>query len=444
MSTPCFIQIRLQRICFGGRILVAVACCALMFFSLMPSTAGAQTFTDVAPSDWFSEAVETLVAEGALTGYADGSFRPYEPISRAQFAAMMAGAMHLSPITGSAFGDVGVGDWFAGAVASLCAIDVVQGDAEGRFRPSAEITRQQAASLTMRAVAYRNSLALDGSGPHSSAGVALMTDPAEVAVWLQGFRDRGAIASAHAVTVANAGRLGVMVGFTDGRFYPWIGLTRAQAAAILYRGVLLPLTPVAEPPAAVDAEAAYPTLREGAKGAVVAWVERRLATLSYSPGSVDGTFDAATSAAVMAFQKVEGLERSGKATHAVQAALSSAVPPIPRKTVAGSRTEIDLTRQVLFLVQGGKVTWTIPVATGREGCRTPTGTFAVQRKLPYWRESYLGFLYKPAYFYGGYAIHGSTSVPPYPASHGCVRVTVATMERLYPLLPVGMRVDIYY
>jgi lipoprotein-anchoring transpeptidase ErfK/SrfK len=146
----------------------------------------------------------------------------------------------------------------------------------------------------------------------------------------------------------------------------------------------------------------------------------------------------------MAFQKVERLQRTGTATDAVQRTLAGAVAPVPRKSVSGTRVEIDLTRQVLFFVKSGRVQWTIPVASGADGTRTPTGTFSIQRKLPYWRESYLGLLYKPSYFYGGYAIHGSHSVPAYPASHGCVRVGVGTMDWLYPLLPIGTRVDVYY
>jgi lipoprotein-anchoring transpeptidase ErfK/SrfK len=52
-------------------------------------------------------------------------------------------------------------------------------------------------------------------------------------------------------------------------------------------------------------------------------------------------------------------------------------------------------------------------------------------------------MYRPHYFFEGYAIHGSTFVPAYPDSHGCVRVTVATMDRLAPKLRIGMRVSIY-
>jgi N-acetylmuramoyl-L-alanine amidase len=52
-------------------------------------------------------------------------------------------------------------------------------------------------------------------------------------------------------------------------------------------------------------------------------------------------------------------------------------------------------------------------------------------------------MWRPNYFYRGYALHGSASVPAYPASHGCVRVTVAAMNRLWSLLRVGMPVSVY-
>ena len=60
-----------------------------------------------------------------------------------------------------------------------------------------------------------------------------------------------------------------------------------------------------------------------------------------------------------------------------------------------------------------------------------------------WRKSDLGLLWRPAYFTGGYAVHGSLSVPPFPASHGCVRLTMASMNRLYDRLPVGTPVLVY-
>jgi lipoprotein-anchoring transpeptidase ErfK/SrfK len=52
-------------------------------------------------------------------------------------------------------------------------------------------------------------------------------------------------------------------------------------------------------------------------------------------------------------------------------------------------------------------------------------------------------MYRPNYFYGGYAVHGMTSVPAYPASHGCVRMTVPTMDRMWSSMWTGMPVAIY-
>ena len=56
---------------------------------------------------------------------------------------------------------------------------------------------------------------------------------------------------------------------------------------------------------------------------------------------------------------------------------------------------------------------------------TPVGLHNVNRERPQgWWEGDLGRIYRPKYFVGGVAVHGSNSVPNYPASHGCVRVTV--------------------
>jgi lipoprotein-anchoring transpeptidase ErfK/SrfK len=350
---------------------------------------------------------------------------------------MIAAILQLQPGTELPFSDVSPSDWYAGALSALYQVGIVQGSAEGTFRGADEVQRQQAATFVVRALAYRNGTAVAGAVP-------IMTDTAEAAPWLGGFRDRGAVSPSHAVSVANAYRLGFISGYDDGRFYPFVTLSRAQAAGILYASLGSELQPRSDPPQAVEAEKGYPTLTKGSAGPLVSWLERRLATLSYRPGAVDGAYDGNTADAVVAFQKVQGFNRSGAATDATVRTLVTAQRPRARKAAGGKRVEVDLTRQVLFLVENGSVTATIPVSTGREGLRTPTGTYSVERKLPYWRESALGLLYKPAYFHGGYAIHGAPSVPVYPASHGCVRVAVTTMDWLYPLLPVGTRVDTYY
>ena len=80
----------------------------------------------------------------------------------------------------------------------------------------------------------------------------------------------------------------------------------------------------------------------------------------------------------------------------------------------------------------------LPVSTaGIAGYYTPVGRFAIGRKINGYDPSPLGVLYKPMYFYGGYAIHGNPSVPPYPASHGCVRVPNFVIERLFVRSPMA-------
>ena len=77
---------------------------------------------------------------------------------------------------------------------------------------------------------------------------------------------------------------------------------------------------------------------------------------------------------------------------------------------------------------------------------TPVGTFRINRERPDgWWVGDLGQIYRPKYFIGGVAIHGSLSVPAYPASHGCVRVSVAAMDMIWEqeILPRGTTVVVY-
>ena len=65
------------------------------------------------------------------------------------------------------------------------------------------------------------------------------------------------------------------------------------------------------------------------------------------------------------------------------------------------------------------------------------------RRINGWRQSSLGLLWRPNYFLRGFAVHGSKSVPAFPASHGCVRVSIESMNRLWSLLRIGAPVSVY-
>lgn len=201
-------------------------------------------------------------------------------------------------------------------------------------------------------------------------------------------------------------------------------------------------------PATTGTTAPPPGLGPGASGPQVLALEQKLAALRYDPGPVDGTFDATTGHAVMAFQKVNGMARTGRATDDVIAALGTAQLPGPMFAEGGpDRIEIDLPRQVLALWQGGQLVRTLPVSTGNnkrycvEGhCAkavTPGGSFRVLRKINGLRVSRLGKLYNPLYFNGGIAIHGSPSVLAGPASKGCVRIPMSASKWFYDTVPIG-------
>jgi peptidoglycan hydrolase-like protein with peptidoglycan-binding domain len=195
-------------------------------------------------------------------------------------------------------------------------------------------------------------------------------------------------------------------------------------------------TTAAPSPAAADGK-----LEEGEEGDEIAALQVRLDELGYWHGASDGRYGHLTRQAVMAFQKAEGLGRDGAAGGATLAALATASRPAPRDPT-GDHVEIDLTRQILLVVAGGQTKWVLNTSTGngeaypspRGGtavATTPIGRFQVEREIDGLREAPLGTLYRPKYFKGGIAIHGSGSIPAEPASHGCARVTNAAMDLLW-------------
>jgi N-acetylmuramoyl-L-alanine amidase len=215
--------------------------------------------------------------------------------------------------------------------------------------------------------------------------------------------------------------------------------------------------PTTEPPTTTKPKptkpAGPPKLRSGSEGRAVEALQRRLAELGYQVHEVDGQFGSETQHAVVAFQKVNRLGRDGIVGPVTRKALERPRVPSPRSRRAGFHVEADLTLQVVYLVKDGKIQEILDAssASGQtytvDGdvrvAVTPLGDFQIQRKIDAWRKSDLGLLYRPAYFTGGYALHGSYSVPAFPASHGCIRITIAAMDRLFNRLPVGTPMLVY-
>jgi peptidoglycan hydrolase-like protein with peptidoglycan-binding domain len=202
-------------------------------------------------------------------------------------------------------------------------------------------------------------------------------------------------------------------------------------------------------------ETAETVLRPGSSGPQVLAAQQRLSELGYWVGKSDGEYGNLTVQAVTALQKVAGISRDGVLGPKTRAALDRGVRPEARSS-SGHVAEIDLTHQVMLIVDGGKVSTVLNVSTGSgdwytrpNGTRghavTPQGRYTVFRSVDGWDTSPLGQLYRPRYFNGGIAVHGYPSVPPYPASHGCVRVSSPAMDLIWrdDLLAKGARVWVY-
>jgi len=234
--------------------------------------------------------------------------------------------------------------------------------------------------------------------------------------------------------------------------------------------------PVTEPPVTeaptttlppnVEFVGAFPTpipavgSRSGADTAVV---QLRLMQLGFWSSGTDGKFGLTTRQAVMAFQKYVGLPATGK----VDADTATWMTAIDTKahglSDAGTLVEIDKARQLLFFIVDGKTQWVLNTSTAtgqpyqepdkntpgeiQSGISiTPDGLWKTNRERPEgWWEGDLGQIYRPKYFRGGVAVHGSNSIPDYPASHGCVRVSTAAMDWIWDnnVMPLGITVWVH-
>ena len=186
---------------------------------------------------------------------------------------------------------------------------------------------------------------------------------------------------------------------------------------------------------------------------VVTWVihstadvQRCLAFLRYLPsGAVTGRDDYRTQQALFAFQAWTGLTRSGVDDRATRARLEVGRSPKPRKeSASGHYAEVFRSLGVLLCVNDGKLVRVVHCSTGRPSLPTPAGHFSVYMKaLDWWTTEYLDWMPFASFFSGGDAIHGFPDVPAYPASHGCVRVSMPEAAWVYSFLPYGAAVCVY-
>lgn len=223
--------------------------------------------------------------------------------------------------------------------------------------------------------------------------------------------------------------------------------------AALIKGLIFLVPVAAEERGEGTGRVARAKVRKGLTLSDYRMAEKRLSDLGYWVGKIDGRWDEAARHGLTAFQKVEGLRRTGTLSAGDLDRLL--VAERPRALLSGLfHLEVDLARQVLFVVDGnGNVEKVLPISSGngrrfvsqgwaREAITHP-GWYSVDRKVRGWNRSPLGLLYYPIYFMWGTAIHGAPSVPTRPDSHGCVRIPVGSARSLFDSVPAGTPVIVH-
>ncbi len=161
---------------------------------------------------WAKASIEEMVARGIINGYEDGSFKPNNSVTRAEFVKILSGLLSLPASTGEGFNDVTMDQWYAPFVYAAVSEGIVNGVTENSFAPNSSISRQDAAVILHRVL--------------SKKGVEFSEAEA--------FSDEGSIAGyAKDAVMELAG--GEILQGSDGKFRPTDTLSRAEAVTMLKR-----------------------------------------------------------------------------------------------------------------------------------------------------------------------------------------------------------------
>lgn len=208
------LQVKNERIDFmkNSRRILTVLTVTLLLFAALSVMAMA------APSDvekhWSKTYVEYGIKEGYINGYPDGTFKPDKTVTRAEFSKMINTAVGIKTTKAGAFSDVKTTDWFYGEVGKALYAGYISGYTDGTFKPNNTISRQEAAVIL-----YRITLPTE-----KTFDINTFADASDIDTWaLDGVK---AMAAKKYIS-----------GDDNGNFLPTKGLTRAQAAKLIYEFV---------------------------------------------------------------------------------------------------------------------------------------------------------------------------------------------------------------
>lgn len=176
-------------------------------------------------------------------------------------------------------------------------------------------------------------------------------------------------------------------------------------------------------------------LRVGMRGPDVKAMARRLDRLRFHIPGVGSRYSKKLGTVVLAFHKAKRMKRVNTVTKKTWKKLITAKPMKPRYRKPRVHFEVDKSRQILMVVKKGKVKGTLHVSTGATG-NTPVGHFRIHQMGG-------SYLFRFMAFHRGFGIHGYVPVPPFPASHGCVREPMWAADWSWSYGGIGTSVIVY-
>ena len=170
------------------------------------------------------------------------------------------------------------------------------------------------------------------------------------------------------------------------------------------------------------------------KDSVAKLFNRSLQAQGFHTGTRGPRVTSGTHLAIKAFRKVNGMRWSEAYSPAIFRTLLLGKGAFKPRFSDGRHVEVDISKQVMALVQGKTPVHTFHVSTGTGGTPTVLGNYRFYLKQPGYNSSQM---YYSVYFIGGYATHGYSSVPNGRASHGCVRNPIQFSRFIYNWIDLG-------
>jgi hypothetical protein len=221
----------------------------LFCLTILTGIGGASAMAATQPTDitgnWAQSQIQKAVDQGIVVGYPDGTFKPEQFITRAEFVTTVNNAFGFTAEASNNFTDVKSTDWFAVQIARAKAAGYVSGYEDGTFRPNNYITREEVAVILAQVIKPSNPVTLDSLNKYKDAAL--------ISSWAQ----QG---------VASATGSGIFDGYPDQTFRPQNFITRAESVVALLAAMQIkttPITPVAQESITVTAAGNVTTVQTG-------------------------------------------------------------------------------------------------------------------------------------------------------------------------------------